>query len=135
MASYSVIGFIDSIKYLPNNGGCLVFVSEFKKGYHKSNGEVVESKYLSWKCIFKPGLVNYINKHFNKGMLVEIKGEVLPYAIEHEKVVEGYSVIGQTLNLFSFPRNTLKLENRMIKESQENSSETPDLDEYNKPDF
>lgn len=135
MANFLLYGIIESIKYLPNNGGCLLFVSEFKRGYKKPSGEIVEDKYHSWKCIFKPGLVNYITKHFNKGMFVEIKGEVLPYAIEHEKTVEGYSVIGQCLNLASFPRLSVKLENKAIKESQQASSEAPNLDEYNKPDF
>lgn len=135
MASFSVIGFIESIKYLPNNGGCLVFVTEFKKGYRKSDGEVVDDKYLSWKCIYKQGLVKYINNHFNRGMLVEIKGEVLPYSIEHDKIVDGYSVIGQTLNMYSFPRSQMRSEEKMIKESQNTFEEKPDLEGYNKDDF
>lgn len=135
MASFSVIGFIESIKYLPNNGGCLVFVTEFKKGYRKSDGEIVDDKYLSWKCIYKQGLVKYINNHFNRGMLVEIKGEVLPYSIEHDKIVDGYSVIGQTLNMYSFPRSQMRSEEKMIKESQNTFDEKPDLEGYNKDDF
>lgn len=135
MASFSVIGFIESIKYLPNNGGCLVFVTEFKKGYRKSDGEIVDDKYLSWKCIYKQGLVKYINNHFNRGMLVEIKGEVLPYSIEHDKIVDGYSVIGQTLNMYSFPRSQIRSEEKMIKESQNTFDEKPDLEGYNKDDF
>ena len=135
MASFQVIGFIDSIKYLPNQGGCFVFVSEFKKGYRKSSGEVVDDKYMSWKVIFKQGLVNYINNHFSNGMLVEIKGDVLPYSIERDEVVNGYSVIGQTINLFSFPRSVARQENRMIKDSMSHSDEKPDLENYSKPDF
>lgn len=135
MASFSVIGFIESIKYLPNKGGCLVFVTEFKKGYRKSDGEIVDDKYLSWKCIYKQGLVKYINNHFNRGMLVEIKGEVLPYSIEHDKIVDGYSVIGQTLNMYSFPRSKMRSEEKMIKESQNTFDEKPDLEGYNKDDF
>ena len=135
MASIIVIGIIESIKYLPNNGGCLVFVSEYKKGYRKATGEVVDDKYLSWKCIFKQGLVNYINGHFNNGMVVEVKGDALPYAIEKGEVVDGYSVIGQTMNLFGLPRTMLRQEQRMIKDSLEHGSGVPDLDEYNRPDF
>ena len=135
MASFSVIGFIESIKYLPNKGCCLVFVTEFKKGYRKSDGEIVDDKYLSWKCIYKQGLVKYINNHFNRGMLVEIKGEVLPYSIEHDKIVDGYSVIGQTLNMCSFPRSQMRSEEKMIKESQNTFDEKPDLEGYNKDDF
>lgn len=135
MASFSVIGFIDTIKYLPNQGGCFVFVSEFKKGYKKSNGEVVDDKYLSWKVIFKQGLVNYINNHFNNGMLVEIKGEVFPYAIDKETIVQGYSVIGQCMTLASYPRSTVKMEQNLVKESLLHGSEIPNIDEYKKPDF
>lgn len=135
MANITIIGFVDNIKYLPNQGGCFVFVSEFKKGYKKSNGEVVEDKYLSWKVIFKQGLVKYINNHFNNGMLVEIKGEVFPYAIDKETIVQGYSVIGQCMNLASYPRSTVKMEQNLIKESLLHGSEIPNIDEYNKPDF
>lgn len=135
MASINIIGFVDNIKYLPNGGGCFVFLSEFKKGYKKSNGEVVDDKYLSWKVIFKQGLVNYINNHFSNGMLVEVKGDALPYAKDHEQIIDGYSVIGQTINLFSFPRSSVKQEQRMIKESQFHASGIPDLDAHNQPDF
>lgn len=135
MASFSVIGFVDNIKYLPNPGGCFVFVSEFKKGYKKSNGEVVDDRYISWKVIFKQGLVKYINNHFSNGMLVEIKGEVLPYAIDKETIVQGYSVIGQCMNLASYPRSTVKMEQNLVKESLLHGSEIPNIDEYKKPDF
>ena len=135
MASYQVVGFIENIKYLPNRGGCLVFVSEFKKGYKKTDGSVVDDKYLSWKCIFKQGLVKYINEHFNQGMLVEIKGEIMPYAIEKEHLVNGYSVISQTINVASYPRASVKQEAKMIKDSQMHARETPDLEGFNAPDF
>ena len=135
MANITIIGFIDNVKYLPNQGGCFVFVSEFKKGYKKANGDIVDDKYLSWKIIFKQGLVTYINNHFGNGMLVEIKGEVLPYAIDKETIVQGYSVIGQTMNLFSFPRSSVRMEAKMVKDSQMHGSAKPDLDAYNQPDF
>lgn len=113
----------------------MVYVSEFKKGYKKSNGEIVDDKYEKWKILFKQGLVNYINNHFNIGMVVEIKGEVLPYAVNHGTIMDGYSVLGQTINMFSFPRANALHELGMIKESQLHGEGTPDLDEYNKPDF
>lgn len=133
MASFQVTGFINTIKYLQES--VLVFVDEFHKGYKKPNGEVVEDKYLTWKCIFKPYFKKYVAKHFGNGMLVEVKGEIMPYAIEKERLVDGYSVIGQTINLASYPKATLKAETRMIKDSQTSVNETPNLDEYNAPDF
>ena len=133
MADFTVTGFINTVKYLPD--AALVFIDEFKRGYKKTNGETVDDKYLSWKCVFKPYFKKYINEHFSNGMLVQVKGEILPYAIQNQNIVEGYSVLGQTINLASFPRANVKQENKMIKESQMHDTATPNLDEYNKPDF
>lgn len=133
MADFTVTGFINTVKYLPD--AALVFIDEFKRGYKKANGETVDDKYLSWKCVFKPYFKKYINEHFSNGMLVQVKGEILPYAIQNQNIVEGYSVLGQTINLASFPRASVKQENKMIKESQMHDTATPNLDEYNKPDF
>lgn len=133
MADFTVTGFINTVKYLPN--AALVFIDEFKRGYKKTNGETVEDKYLSWKCVFKPYFKKFINEHFSNGMLVQVKGEILPYAIQHQNIVDGYSVLGQTINLASFPRASVKQENKMIKESQMHDTATPNLEDYNKPDF
>lgn len=133
MASFQVTGFVANIKY--QQGFCLVYVDEYKKGYQKKDGTRVEDKYHSWKIIFKQGLVKYISEHFGNGMLVEIKGEVLPYAIEHDNIVEGYSVIGQCINLASYPRASVKQERKIMKQSQEASDIHPDLEGFNQPDF
>ena len=133
MASFEVTGFINTIKYLPDH--CLVFIDEFKKGYKKKDGSRIDDRYITWKCIFKPYFRGYIVNHFNNGMLVQVKGEVMPYAIDHEKVIDGYSVIGQTINLASFPKSMIKQEAKMIKDSQMHASETPDLEGFNSPDF
>ena len=133
MADFTVIGYINTIKYLPDS--CLVFIDEFKRGYRKQDGTMVDDKYMSWKCIFKPYFKKFINDHFNQGMLVQVKGDILPYAIDKERIVDGYSVIGQTINLASYPRASVKQEQRMIKDSQLRGSEIPDLDGHNKPDF
>lgn len=135
MASVNIIGIIESVKFIPNGGGCFVFLSEYRKGYRKSDGTRVEDKYLSWKVIYKQGLVSYINNHFSNGMVVEVKGEVLPYAIENGETVDGYSVIGQTMNVFSVPRLYQRQEARLQKETQMHSSGKPDLESYNQPDF
>lgn len=133
MADFTVIGHINNVKYLQDS--CLVFIDEFRKGFRKKDGTIVDDKYLSWKCIFKPYFKKYINEHFNQGMLVQVKGEIMPYAIEKEHLVDGYSVIGQTINVASFPRASVKQEQRMIKDSQMHASETPDLEGFNAPDF
>lgn len=133
MASWECIGFVDAVKVLPD--ACILFLSEYKKGYKRSDGTVVDDKYHSWKVIFKGYFIKYITTHFGKGMLVDVKGDIVPYAIEHGQVTDGYSVIGQTCNMFSYPRYSVKQENKMIKESIENSNAIPDLESFNKPDF
>lgn len=133
MASFEVIGLVNTIKYMPDH--CLVFIDEFKKGYKKQDGTRVEDRYISWKCIFKPYFKKYVNEHFSNGMLVQVKGEVMPYAIDHDRLVDGYSVIGQTINMASYPKSMLKQERKMIKESLENSNEKPNLQDHLTPDF
>lgn len=134
MAAVVLTGFIDNIHYL-KNGSVVVHISEFRKGYKQKDGSVVKDRYLVWKCLFKQGLRKYINEHFSNKMYVEVKGDIYPYAIENEKTVEGYSLIGQTLNLASVPRLYAREEQKMYKESQLHGSGTPDIDGYNEPDF
>ncbi len=133
MAQFTVIGFISSVRYLPDS--CVVYVSEYKRGYKKNNGEVVDDKYLSWKVIYKSYFKKFVSSHFSDGMLVEIKGELLPYAIDHDKMVDGYSVIGQTINIASFPKSTLKHEIKLIKDSRFDDDTSPNIEDYNTPDF
>lgn len=133
MAAFSVIGFVEALKPLPDS--CILFLSEYKKGYRKSDGTIVDDKYVSWKIIYKGYFIKYLTTHFSKGMLVEVKGDIVPYAIEHGEVTEGYSVLGETCNMFSYPRYSIKQERKMIKESQLNSDEEPDLDTFIQPDF
>lgn len=134
MASFQCTGVITNISY--KEGFCIVFVSEYKRGYKQKNGVIVEDKYLLWSCIYKQGLVKYINSHFSNGMIVEVKGEIMPYAIEHGKIVDGYSVIGQTLNMASFPSARKKQEAKLQKDSQEGmSNAVPDIEGYMEDDF
>lgn len=135
MADIQILGHISNIKFLPDS--IIIIVDENKNGYTKPNGEKVEPKVFSWKCIFSgnESKRNYINRYFARGMLVQVKGEIVPYAVEHGELVEGYSVFIQTINRASYPTTLIKQEKRMIAESQMNSSEQPDLESYNKPDF
>lgn len=133
MASWQCVGFVDAIKILPDS--CILFLSEYKKGYKKSDGTIVEDKYHSWKVIFKGYFIKYLTAHFGKGMLVEVKGDIVPYGVEHGQITEGYSIMGQTCNMFSYPRYSVKQENKMIKESIDSTDALPDLESYNRPDF
>lgn len=133
MADFTITGYMRQVKYLEDS--CIVYVDEFKKGYRKSNGEVVDDKYYSWRIIFKGYFKKYINEHFNTGMLVQIKGEVFPYAMENGSRVSGYSVMGQTINVASYPRLSSRMEALAIKDSQLHVDEEPDFDGYNTSDF
>lgn len=135
MADFQVLGHISVIKYLPD---CvLIYIDETKNGYRKNDGTVVEDKIYNWRCIFSgnENKKNYITKFFNRGMLVQVKGELLPYSIENGEMVDGYTVFVQTINRASYPRTTIRAERKMIKESQEHVNEKPNLEEYENPDF
>ena len=134
MADFQVLGHIVNVKHLPD---CvLIFIDEYKKGYKKTSGEKVEDKVLSWRCIFSgnENKRNYINKFFNRGSLVQIKGELLPYSLSQGQMVDGYTVFIQTINLAAYPRQTIKFEKKAIKESL-NDGEVPDVDSFYKSDF
>lgn len=135
MADFQVLGHISEIKYLKD---CiLVFVDENKNGYRKQDGSIVDDKVFSWKCIFSGNEKKrtYINKFFNRGMLVQVKGEILPYAVENGEIIDGFTIFIQTINRASYPRTTTKAELKMIKESQSNTRIEIDTENFDKPDF
>ena len=135
MADIQIYGHIANIKY--QKECILIFIDERKRGYRKHDGTVVNDTILSWKCIFSRNEKKreYIDKYFNTGMLVKVKGEVLPYATEQGNIADGYSVLVQTINVAAYPSNNLRHEQKMQKESQLHSNGTPDLESYNEPDF
>jgi hypothetical protein len=133
MASFECIGFISNIKYQEDS--VIMLLDEYHKGYRKHDGTTVDDKYVTYKTIWKQYFKKYIFQHFSEGMLVQVKGEMLPYAIEHNEKVGGYSILGQVVNMFSYPRASARNEMKMIKESQMNDTSTPNLEDYNTPDF
>ena len=126
-------GTISAVKYLESS--CVVYVDEYRKGYKKSNGDTVSEKNFQWKVVFKPYFKGYISKHFGEGMVVEIDAEMLPYAISNGNIIEGYSCLGKSIDISSYPKSGAKQELRMIKDSQENGIGRPDLESYQEPDF
>ena len=134
MASWETNAFISQIKYLPNNS-VLVYLDEYHCGYKRGDGSVVDEKYVTFKTIWKPYFKKYINEHFNNGMYVNVKGDMLPYCIENDGIVDGYTIIGQTINLASFPKGSLRREIKMKKESELHSIGVPDVDSYLENDF
>jgi hypothetical protein len=127
-------GHIEGIRYADN--AAIVTASEIKKGYKKKDGVVVDDELVTFKFIFKPYFKNYIAAHFTKGMYVKIKGTMLPYAKNHVgEIIDGYSIIGQTIDIAAYPTKHVRNEKRIIKESIAKSDESPDLNAYTAPDF
>ena len=134
MASVILNGHIQGIKYTETS--VIVIVSEIRNGYTDANGRKKDNEVLMWKVLYPKGMMSYIAKFFAKGMLVDIYGFAKPYAIDHDgNIIDGYSIIGQTIDLAPYPSNNIRIEKKRIKESQSASNETPDLDAFNQPDF
>lgn len=128
------LGIIDGVKY--TDTAVIVTASESRLGYKKKDGSVIPEELLTFRFIFKPYFKKYIAEHFGAGMLVKIKGCLLPYAKDGEgKTIDGFSVIGQTIDRASYPSSKLRMEKRMIKESYGNSAEQPDLEGFEREDF
>lgn len=128
------LGIIDGVKY--TDTAVIVTASESRLGYKKKDGSVIPEELLTFRFIFKPYFKKYIAEHFGAGMLVKIKGCLLPYAKDGEgKTIDGFSVIGQTIDRASYPSSKLRMEKRMIKESYGSSAEQPDLEGFEREDF
>lgn len=132
MADFTITGFFDSS--VQTNNSIVVTVSEFKNGYTRSDGVKVAEHTYVWKVIFPAYFKSYIIKHFRKGLLVQIKGEVFPYAKQKGVFTEGYSVFGQTINIATFPTNK-RQETKLIERSQKNLAEMPDIVDFNADDL
>jgi hypothetical protein len=135
MADIQILGHISNIKYNPES--ILITVDENKNGYRKPNVEIVEAKVFQWRCYFSgnESKRNYINKYFNRGMLVQVKGEIVPYTVENGNCVDGYSIYIQTINRASYPTTAIKMEKKLIRETQALSNGVPDLETYKQDDF
>ena len=127
-------GHIDGVRYTEKS--VIVTASEVKKGYKRKDGVIVADEILTYRFIFKTYFKSYIASHFSNGMYVKIKGTMFPYAVDHSgEKIDGYSIIGQTIDAAAYPTKSIKNEKRIIKESIEKSDDAPNLMEFNEPDF
>ena len=133
MANFSCVGCIANVRYLDDS--CILFLDEYKNGFTKKDGTKVDNKILQWKIIYPKYFKTYISNNFTLGMVVEVKGDAFPYAVENGGEVDGYSVKGQTINLFGIPKPAIKREARMLKHSMMHSTETPNLHDFQEKDF
>lgn len=135
MADFTAIGHINNIKFVHDS--IYITLDEYEKGYVKGNGEKVGDKIFTWKVIINGTQAkrNYINKFFSRGSYVQIKGKLYPYELINGEKQDGYTVFVQSINLMCYPKRFMKIEREMIKESQTNAKETPDLEGYMQEDF
>ena len=131
---FILYGIIEGVHHTDN--AVIVTATERVQGYKKNDGTRVNDKLLTFRVIFKTYFKKYIAEHFSANMYVRITGTMLPYALDRNgNTIEGFSLLGETINLATFQSSSVRRERRMIKESQERMEGTPDLDTYNQPDF
>lgn len=113
MADFQVTGHISRIRR--KNGVICVYVDEYMRGFRRSDGEVVQEKHLTWCCVFKNAFSNFLDR-VGIGGLVTIKGEILPYGRSIDEKVEGYTLLGQVINIASYPK-FLRTEEKLVRDS------------------
>lgn len=133
MASFDCIGFVSLVKFTPES--VILLLDEFQSGYKRKDGTIVGDRYYTYKTIWQPYYRKFISDHFGKGTLVHVKGSMLPYSIERGNQVNGYTILGEHITMASYPRQSAKMEMKMIRESQEASEEAPDLEAFRQADF
>lgn len=128
------VGQINGIRYTDTS--VIVTASEKKSGYKKKDGTIVNDEIHTYKFVFKPYFKTYIANHFSERMLVKIKGFLLPYEKDiNGNNVNGFTIIGQTIDMASYQSSRAMDEIKIIKESQSHDNETPNLREYQEADF
>lgn len=128
------LGHIEGIKYTQNS--VIVIASERRKGYKKKDGTIVGDELLTFSFVFKPYFKKFISEHFAKGVLVKIKGIMLPYAKDADgNITTGYSIIGQTIDVAPYQTRSIKVEKKMINESAVGIQGTPDPSTFEANDF
>lgn len=134
MADVILCGHIVGIRY--SDTSACVSITERRQGYKKKDGTIVNDELITYTVYFKAYFRKFISEHFSSGSLVKVYGVLLPYMKDKEgNTIEGYTIIGKTIDLAPYPSSTLRMEKKRIKESQLHSTGTPNLEEYNQSDF
>lgn len=133
MNRFILTGEIRTIKYLPDS--IVLYIDDMERGYKRADGVTVDDMFFSWKVVFSNNFKNFIVKFFNEGMLVDIDAKMRPFAVKRGESTQGYSCLGLSIQRSSYIKRYSKQEVKMIKESQLNSDEEPDLDTFIQPDF
>lgn len=128
------LGHIDGVKFSDN--AVFVIASEKLVGYKKKDGTIVNPEVCTYTFIFKPYFRKYIAEHFSSGMLVKIKGTMLPYAKDHQgNNIDGFTLLGQTIDIAAYQTSTAKIERKRMYDSKKVDMGMPNVEEYQQDDF
>ena len=134
MADVSILGHIEEIRYIEN--GILVRISEVRAGYRRKDGTVVKDEVLLFRVMYKSFLRKYIEQYFGIGSLVKAKGVLLPYYKTGDgEIREGVTILGQTLDIASYPSRDAVRDKRVLKDSTGVDMGEPDLDGFSEDVF
>lgn len=134
MADITLYGHIEGIRY--NTKSVLVVLSEYRCGFVRRNGERVSEELLTFRVVFNANSRSYISSYFSVGNLVKVRGSLLPYVKRKDGTFgEGYTILGQLLELAAYPKRSAGMERRMLKESVAHPCGEPDVDSFMDDDF
>ena len=134
MADITLFGHIEGIQYKEKS--VIVVVSEYRCGFRKRSGERVAEELLSFRVVFLASSRNYISSYFSAGNLVKVRGTLLPYVKKSDGTLgEGYTILGQLMELAAYPKRSAGLEKRLLKASSESPCGVPDVDGFLDDDF
>ena len=134
MADISLLGHIEGIRYVES--GVIMRISERRAGYRRKDGSRVKDEVLFFRVMFKSFLRNYIQTYFDVGSLVKVKGTVWPYYKTADgEIHEGITILGQTLDIASYPSRDAVRDKRVLKESSGVDMGEPDLDGFSSDVF
>lgn len=134
MVDVLIFGFVESIRC--NDNFVVVKVSVRRAGYKKKDGTVVGEEILVYRIMFASYMRRYISEHFDAGILVKIKGTMLPYAKDGKgDIVDGYTILGQTMERGTYPLQSSRISKKVLKDSVGHEVGNPDLDGFLSDDF
>ena len=134
MVDVLMLGFVEGIRC--NDNFVVVKLSVRRAGFRKKDGTNVSEEILIYRVIFASYMRKYISSHFDSGVYVKIKGTMLPYAKDGKGgIVDGYTILGQTMERASFPLQSSRISRKVLKESEGHEVGEPDLDGFLSEDF
>lgn len=134
MADVTLYGHIEAIRYKEKS--IFVTVSEYRCGFTRRDGERVPEELLTFVVVFMSSSRNYIATYFSVGNLVKVRGSLLPYVKKRDGTTgEGCTILGNYMELAAYPKRTVALEKKLLREGVVNPCGEPDVDGFLDEDF